>query len=78
MFKDLEMPQAKRGYIKWFSEEKGYGFIAPEEGDQDIFFHYSSLKMKGFKTIAKDQLVEFETEKTNRGEKATMVKLVLC
>ena len=71
-------PQRERGKVKWFSEEKGYGFIVPEDGSNDVFFHFSSLKIKGFKTIPSGQMVEFETEETDNGKKATFVRMVLC
>jgi len=66
----------KRGRVKWFSEEKGYGFISPEDGGDDVFFHYSVIQLKGFKTLSEGQLVEFNDEKTNNGMKATCVKIL--
>lgn len=79
MLNDLfDEPQRERGKIKWFSEEKGYGFIVPENGSNDVFFHFSSLKIKGFKTIIAGQIVEFETEETDNGKKATFVRIALC
>lgn len=72
----FQMPQTKeRGRVKWFDEAKGYGFIVPENGGKDIFFHFSSIKQKGFKTLAKNQLVEFLTEETDNGKKATYVRI---
>lgn len=67
----------ERGKVKWFNEEKGYGFIEPENGGTDVFFHFSSIKVKGFKTLANGQLVEFDTEKTDKGIKAKTVKIIL-
>lgn len=63
------------GKVKTFNKQKGYGFITCElEGD--IFFHYSSLIMEGFKTIDVDSKVEFELEETSKGKRAKSVKLV--
>ena len=79
MLEDLfKIPQSKeRGKVKWFSEEKGYGFITPEDGGDDVFFHFSSIQLKGFKTLGDGQLVEFETEETNNGKKAILVRMAL-
>ena len=68
----------KRGTIKWFDEKKGFGFITPEDGGEDIFFHYSAIKVKGFKTIANEQLVEYELATENGKKKATTVKIRLA
>ena len=60
------------GIVKWFNEKKGYGFIAQEDG-QDLFVHYSSINMDGFKTIAEGDEVVFEVEETDRGLQAKNV-----
>lgn len=63
------------GKVKSFNKQKGYGFITSEvEGD--IFFHYSSLEMEGFKTIDVDTVVEFNLEETSKGKRATNIKVV--
>ena len=54
------------GTVKWFSEKKGYGFIEQEDG-QDLFVHYSSIDMAGFKTLSEGQKVSFEVEESDRG-----------
>jgi CspA family cold shock protein len=59
--------------VKWFSEKKGYGFIEREDG-QDLFVHYSSIDMPGFKTLAEGDPVEFEIEDTDRGPQAKNVR----
>lgn len=66
-----------KGRVKWFSESKGYGFIAcEEEGKQDVFVHHSGIEMDGFKTLGQGQFVEFEEEQTDRGVKAVNVRVV--
>jgi CspA family cold shock protein len=61
------------GTVKWFSDKKGYGFIAQESG-QDIFVHYSSIEMPGFKTLSEGEVVSFEVEESDRGPVAKNVK----
>ena len=61
-----------RGKVKWFSNQKGYGFITPENG-KDVFVHHSAIEGEGYKTLAEGQEVEFEIEKTPKGEQATKV-----
>lgn len=64
-----------KGRVKTFNKQKGYGFIRCEL-EEDIFFHYSSLIMDGFKTIDVDVEVEFELEETPKGKRATNIKPV--
>lgn len=61
------------GTVKWFNDDKGFGFIEQEVGE-DIFVHYSEIEMEGFKTLDEDQEVEFELEETEKGLAATGVK----
>ena len=61
-----------RGKIKWFNDAKGYGFIEQEGGD-DVFVHFSSIQMDGFKTLAEGQVVEFEVENGAKGLHASNV-----
>jgi len=63
------------GTVKWFSDKKGYGFIARETG-QDIFVHYSSIEVEGFKTLAEGEHVNFEVEEGARGPVAKNVKKI--
>ena len=59
-----------RGTVKWFNNEKGYGFI--ECGDlEDIFVHYTAIKQDGYKTLSEGQIVEFNLIKTDKGLQAT-------
>ena len=68
------MSERIRGRVKWFNEDKGYGFIARDDGGDDVFLHFSALNMTGFKTIADDTAVEFEVEENERGLSATNVE----
>lgn len=62
-----------KGKVKWFNDQKGYGFITPEDGSQDVFVHHSSIQGDGFKTLAENQTVEFEIQKSDKGPKAVNV-----
>jgi CspA family cold shock protein len=64
-----------KGIVKWFNGEKGYGFIEQEEG-KDIFVHYSSISMSGFKTLAEGDSVSFDVEDSDRGPVAKNVNKV--
>ncbi len=61
-----------KGIVKWFNEKRGFGFIQQEDG-QDLFVHYSSINMDGFKTIVEGDEVVFEVEETDRGLQAKNV-----
>ena len=62
-----------QGTIKWFSDQKGYGFITPEGGAKDIFVHFSALQGEGFKTLAEGQQVSFDIPSGPRGKQAANV-----
>jgi len=64
------------GKVKWFSAEKGYGFLEREDGGPDVFVHYTAIKGEGFKTLAEGQRVEFDIVEGPRGpQAANVVKL---
>ncbi|MCB9894043.1 MAG: cold-shock protein [Planctomycetes bacterium] len=62
-----------RGTVKWFNDEKGFGFITPEDGGQDVFCHYSSIQAKGFKSLKEGQPVQFELVQGQKGPAAQNV-----
>lgn len=63
-----------QGTIRWFSNARGYGFVAPDDGGKDIFVHYSNIQMDGYKTLKEDQRVEFEVgEIDGKGQNALEV-----
>jgi CspA family cold shock protein len=63
------------GRVKWFNEKKGYGFISRDDGD-DVFVHFSEIKMDGFKTLVENQEVTFEIKDGPRGPQAIDVRSV--
>jgi len=63
-----------RGNVKWFNNQKGYGFITPEDGSKDVFVHHSAIQMDGFRTLKEKQQVEFDLAETDKGPKASNVK----
>ena len=63
-----------QGTVKWFNSEKGFGFIAPADGGNDVFVHYSEIQGTGFKTLEENQAVEFESGEGQKGPQALDVK----
>ena len=64
-----------QGTVKWFNSEKGYGFIAVDNG-QDVFVHYSAIDMEGYKTLDDGARVEFEIAQGQKGPQAEKVRLI--
>ena len=61
------------GTVKWFNDSKGYGFISPDEGDKDLFVHFSAIQSSGYKTLEEGAKVEFEESQGQKGPQATNV-----
>ena len=61
-----------KGKVKWFNNQKGYGFITPENG-KDVFVHHTAIQGEGYKSLDEGQQVEFDIEKGTKGEQATNV-----
>ena len=62
-----------KGTVKWFSDQKGYGFITPENGSKDLFVHHSSIQGDGFKSLREGESVEFEETEGQKGPQASNV-----
>ena len=63
-----------KGKVKWFNDQKGFGFITPEDGSKDLFVHHSAIQSSGFKTLAENQEVEFDKVDSEKGPKAANVR----
>ncbi len=62
------------GTVKWFSDEKGFGFITPDEGSRDLFVHHSSIVADGYRTLAEGAKVSYDEEQGDKGPKAVNVQ----
>lgn len=70
---NMNMAQTYEGFVKWFNNDKGYGFLSRQDGD-DVFCHYSAINSGGFKTLHEDQKVRFEIEQGPKGLQAVNVQ----
>ncbi|MDI9779106.1 cold-shock protein [Pseudomonas sp.] len=68
------MSGEQTGTVKWFNDEKGYGFITPEDGSADLFVHFKSIQKDGFKSLKEGEKVKFEAEKGPKGMQAANVR----
>lgn len=62
------------GKVKWFNDQKGFGFIENDDGSGDVFVHQSAIQMEGYRTLAEGQAVQFELEQGPKGPKAANVR----
>ena len=62
-----------RGTVKWFSDQKGYGFVTPDDGSKDVFVHHTAIQGEGFKSLQEGQTIEFEVTQGPKGPQATNV-----
>jgi CspA family cold shock protein len=65
-----------RGTVKWFSPEKGYGFITPDDGSKDVFVHCSAIVGEGYRNLQEGQKVEFEVTQGQKGPQASNVRVI--
>ena len=64
------------GIVKWFNDSKGFGFISPEGGGEDLFAHFSAIQSNGFRTLAEGQRVSFEVTTGPKGKQASNIQIV--
>jgi CspA family cold shock protein len=65
-----DAPKGTTGTVKWFNDAKGFGFITPDDGTEDVFAHFSSIQMNGFKTLKEGQKVKYEVIQGPKGKQA--------
>jgi CspA family cold shock protein len=64
------------GTVKWFNDAKGFGFITPDDGGEDVFCHHTAIKMDGFRTVAEGQKVQFDVSRGPKGLQASNVSAI--
>ena len=70
------MSERQTGTVKWFNDQKGFGFIEPEGGEKDVFVHHSAIEADGFKSLSEGQRVEFTVEQGQKGPNAAQVRTI--
>ncbi|QRN83457.1 cold-shock protein [Chloroflexota bacterium] len=70
------MAERELGVVKWFNGEKGYGFIARDSGEKDVFVHFTAINAEGFRTLREGQRVEFEVVQGQKGPQAQNVEII--
>ena len=70
------MSATQFGTVKWFNESKGFGFIKPDEGGEDLFAHFSEIQAKGFRTLQENQRVEFTVKAGPKGPQASQIRVL--
>ena len=71
-----EGEQMATGTVKWFNDAKGYGFITPDDGSEDLFAHFSAINMAGFKSLKEGQKVSFDVVQGPKGKQASNIQKV--
>ena len=72
--KERRAPNMAQGTVKWFNDEKGYGFISPDEGGEDLFVHHTGIAGSGFKSLEEGAKVEYEATRGKKGMQAESVE----
>lgn len=70
------MSNAVTGTVKWFNDAKGFGFITPTDGGEDLFAHFKEIQGTGFKTLTEGQRVEFKPQRGPKGMQATQIRAI--